>query len=132
MPEEKYIFALDRGAKSSRAIVIDTSGKVVSSAQEPFNQEFPQPSWIKHCTNEIWPSQNGVAFEALTNADLIAPDIGITGQRETAILWHRKAGEPGCIAVAWQDKQTDTEERSRVRSVWRPVLTSAKKWELPG
>jgi glycerol kinase len=134
MSGQKYIFALDRGAKSSRAMIIDASGKVVSITQKQFNQEFTQSSWIERCTRKIWPSQSGVAFEALTNADLIAPDIaiGITDQREPAIFWDRKTGEPICIAIVRQDEQTDTEERSRVRSVWRRVLTSAKNWELPG
>ncbi len=134
MSEEKYIFALDRGAKNSRAMVIDASGKVVSIAQKAFTQEFPQSGWIERCTREIWPSQSEVAFETLTNADLIAPNvaIGITDQREPAIFWNRKTGEPICIAIVRQDEQTDTEERSRVRSVWRRVLTSAKNWELPG
>ncbi|MES2390620.1 MAG: glycerol kinase GlpK [Acidobacteriota bacterium] len=109
MSATKYILALDQGTTSSRAMVIDATGKVIAIAQRPFEQIFPQPGWVEHCPKEIWSSQSGVATEALANADLTEADIaaiGITNQRETTIVWDRETGEPVYNAIVWQDRRT--------------------------
>jgi glycerol kinase len=109
MAAQQYILALDQGTTSSRALVIDASGRVISVAQKSFRQIFPQPGWVEHCPREIWSSQSGVATEALAGAGLTERDIaaiGITNQRETTILWDRETGEPVHNAIVWQDRRT--------------------------
>ncbi|MBV9498869.1 MAG: glycerol kinase GlpK [Acidobacteriaceae bacterium] len=105
----KYILALDQGTTSSRAIVLGEDGGVHGHAQTPFRQIFPRPGWVEHDPMEIWSSQFGVAMEALAQANA-RPDsvaaIGITNQRETAILWNKKSGEPIHNAIVWQDRRT--------------------------
>jgi glycerol kinase len=105
----KYIVSLDQGTTSSRAIVFDQSGSIISVAQKEFEQIFPKPGWVEHNANEIWSSQAGVIAEALAGANLQAKDIaavGITNQRETTTVWDRKTGEPICNAIVWQDRRT--------------------------
>jgi glycerol kinase len=105
----KYLLALDQGTTSSRALVIDYSGKVISVAQKEFTQYFPQPGWVEHDPNEIWSSQTEVAGDAIGRANLDLKDIaaiGITNQRETAVVWDRKTGEPIFHAIVWQDRRT--------------------------
>lgn len=108
----KYILALDQGTTSSRAIVFDREGRVVTLAQREFKQIFPQPGWVEHDPREIWASQHAVALEAMQNAgegraepgDFVA--IAITNQRETAVLWDRATGQPVANAIVWQDRRT--------------------------
>ena len=105
----KYILALDQGTTSSRAIVFDHSGTIVSIAQKEFPQLFPKPGWVEHNPRDIWSSQAGVAAEALTKAGANASDvaaIGITNQRETTLVWDRQTGEPVGNAIVWQDRRT--------------------------
>ena len=105
----KYVLALDQGTTSSRAIVFDRGGAVISSAQKEFRQIFPQPGWVEHDPNEIWSSQVAVATEALAKAHTGASDIaavGITNQRETTIVWDRQTGQPVCNGIVWQDRRT--------------------------
>jgi glycerol kinase len=105
----KYLLALDQGTTSSRALVIDHSGKVISVAQKEFTQFFPQPGWVEHDPNEIWVSQLSVAADAVIRANISLADIaaiGITNQRETAVVWDRKTGEPIHHAIVWQDRRT--------------------------
>ena len=105
----KHILALDQGTTSSRAIVFDHAGSIVSVAQKEFPQIFPQPGWVEHDPRDIWSSQAGVAAEALTKAGVNAGDvaaIGITNQRETTLVWDRATGEPVCNAIVWQDRRT--------------------------
>jgi glycerol kinase len=105
----KYLLALDQGTTSSRALVIEHSGKVVAVAQKEFTQIFPQPGWVEHDANEIWASQIGVAADALGRAEVSHRDIaaiGITNQRETALVWDRNTGEPIFHAIVWQDRRT--------------------------
>ncbi|HEY6376153.1 MAG TPA: glycerol kinase, partial [Edaphobacter sp.] len=90
-------------------MVVDEAGSVVSIAQRPFRQIFPQPGWVEHSPTEIWASQSGVATEALAAADLTERDIaaiGITNQRETTVVWDRETGEPIYNAIVWQDRRT--------------------------
>jgi glycerol kinase len=104
-----YILALDQGTTSSRALLLGQDGRVHGQAQTPFRQIFPQPGWVEHDPVEIWSSQFGVAMEALAQADVKASAvaaIGITNQRETAIIWDRKTGEPIYNAIVWQDRRT--------------------------
>jgi len=105
----KHILALDQGTTSSRAIVFDHAGSIVPVAQKEFPQIFPKPGWVEHDPRDIWSSQAGVAAEALTKAGTRAEDIaaiGITNQRETAIVWDRATGEPIMNAIVWQDRRT--------------------------
>ena len=105
----KFILALDQGTTSSRAIVFNEEGNVVSSAQKEFTQFFPKPAWVEHDAEEIWSTQIGVAAEAITKSGLTPKDIaaiGITNQRETTIVWHRKTGKPIYPAIVWQDRRT--------------------------
>jgi len=90
-------------------MVVDEAGSVVSIAQRPFRQIFPEPGWVEHSPTEIWSSQSGVATEALAAADLTEHDIaaiGITNQRETTVVWDRETGEPIYNAIVWQDRRT--------------------------
>lgn len=104
-----YILALDQGTTSSRAILFDHDGRIVSVAQKEFTQHFPQPGWVEHDPEEIWSSQISVAVEAVSKAGVTARDlagIGITNQRETTILWDRSTGKPVYNAIVWQDRRT--------------------------
>lgn len=107
MPQ--YILAFDQGTTSSRAIVFDKKGFIVSVAQKEFTQIFPQPGWVEHDANEIWSTQLGVATEAVLKAGLTIHDIaaiGITNQRETAVVWDRQTSQPIHNAIVWQDRRT--------------------------
>jgi glycerol kinase len=106
---KKFILALDQGTTSSRAMVVDETGAVVSVAQHPFRQIFPKPGWVEHSPTEIWSSQSGVVTEALAKVDLTKENIaaiGITNQRETTVVWDRETGEPVYNAIVWQDRRT--------------------------
>ena len=105
----KYIMALDAGTTSNRCILFDKTGKICSMAQREFTQYFPQPGWVEHDADEIWASQLGVAVEAMNKIGAAAADIaaiGITNQRETAIVWDRNTGEPVYHAIVWQCRRT--------------------------
>lgn len=105
----KYILALDQGTTSSRAIVFDRAGRVVALAQREFRQIFPQSGWVEHDAREIWLSQLAVAQEAIERSGAGAQDfagVGITNQRETAVLWDRATGQPVANAIVWQDRRT--------------------------
>ncbi len=106
---QTYILAMDQGTTSSRAIIFDHSGNVVSMAQKEFTQYFPQSGWVEHDANEIWSTQIGVAAEAITKANLTIQQIaaiGITNQRETTVIWDRNTGTPIYNAIVWQDRRT--------------------------
>jgi glycerol kinase len=105
----QYILALDQGTTSSRAIVFDKHGSIVSVAQKEFTQIFPQPGWVEHDAMEIWSTQLGVAAEAISRAGLVPANIaaiGITNQRETTVVWDRRTGKPIYNAIVWQDRRT--------------------------
>lgn len=108
---EKFILAFDQGTTSSRAIVFDKNGSIISVAQKEFTQIFPQPGWVEHDANEIWSTQLGVATEAILQAGLSVKDIaaiGITNQRETTVVWDKQTGNPIHHAIVWQDRRTAT------------------------
>ena len=105
----KYMMALDAGTTSNRCILFNEKGEKVSLAQKEFTQYFPKPGWVEHDANEIWSSQLGVAVEAMQKIGATASDIagiGITNQRETAIVWDKKSGEPVYHAIVWQCRRT--------------------------
>lgn len=105
----RYILALDQGTTSSRAVLMGEDGEVKAAAQQPFRQIYPKPGWVEHDPKEIWSSQIGVAKQVLEQAEAKVADIagiGIANQRETAILWDRKTGEPVSNAIVWQDRRT--------------------------
>jgi glycerol kinase len=105
----QYILSFDQGTTSSRAIVFDKKGAIISVAQKEFTQIFPQPGWVEHDANEIWSTQLGVAAEAITKAGLSVQNIaaiGITNQRETTVVWDKYTGMPIHNAIVWQDRRT--------------------------
>lgn len=105
----KYVMALDAGTTSNRCILFNEKGEMCSVAQREFKQIFPKPGWVEHDADEIWASQLGVAVEAMNKIGATAADIaaiGITNQRETAIVWDKKTGEPVYHAIVWQCRRT--------------------------
>jgi glycerol kinase len=105
----KYVIALDAGTTSNRCILFNERGEMCSVAQKEFTQYFPKPGWVEHDAHEIWSSQLGVAVEAMTKIGATAADIaaiGITNQRETAIVWDKETGEPVYHAIVWQCRRT--------------------------
>ena len=105
----RYIMALDAGTTSNRCILFNKRGEMCSVAQREFTQYFPQPGWVEHDADEIWASMLGVAVEAMNKIGASAEEIaaiGITNQRETAIVWDKNTGEPVCHAIVWQCRRT--------------------------
>ena len=105
----KYIMALDAGTTSNRCILFNEAGEMCSVAQKEFTQFFPQPGWVEHDADEIWSTQLEVAQSAMANIKATAADIaaiGITNQRETAIVWDRHTGAPIYNAIVWQCRRT--------------------------
>ena len=106
---DKYIMALDQGTTSSRTIIYDKKGNVISVAQKEFTQYFPKAGWVEHDPLEIWATQMGTAQEALLAAQLTYENIagiGITNQRETTVVWDKETGEPVYNAIVWQCRRT--------------------------
>jgi len=106
---KSYVLALDQGTTSCRAILFDDAASVVSVAQKEFTQHFPRPGWVEHDAEEIWSTQLGVAAEAVAKAGVAPAElaaIGITNQRETALVWDRRTGKPVHRAIVWQSRQT--------------------------
>ena len=106
---KKYVMALDQGTTSSRCIIFDKQGKIISQAQKEFPQYYPNPGWVEQDPMEIWSSQLGVAMEAMGKTGT-APEeiaaIGITNQRETTIVWDKRTGVPIYQAIVWQCRRT--------------------------
>ncbi|QAS53574.1 glycerol kinase GlpK [Halobacillus litoralis] len=107
---KQYILSIDQGTTSSRAILFNKAGKIVETAQKEFEQFFPKPGWVEHDANEIWTSVLACIAEVLRKAD-VEPEqiagIGITNQRETAVVWDKHTGKPIYHAVVWQSRQTE-------------------------
>lgn len=106
---EQYILAIDQGTTSSRAIIFNHDGEIVTTAQKEFTQYFPQNGWVEHDANEIWLSVIAVYMEAIMNAGIKPQQIagiGITNQRETAVVWDKTTGNPIYHAICWQSRQT--------------------------
>ena len=106
---KEYIMALDQGTTSSRCILFDHAGKIVTMAQKEFTQIYPQPGWVEQNPREIWSSQMSVAIEAMANIGASSKNIraiGITNQRETTIVWDKKTGEPVYNSIVWHCRRT--------------------------
>ena len=106
----KYAAALDQGTTSTRCMIFNHSGEVVSVAQKEHEQIYPKPGWVEHDPKEIWDRTQEVMDEALDAANATADDIsglGITNQRETTVVWDKNTGEPVMNAIVWQDTRTD-------------------------
>ncbi|CAM5723552.1 Glycerol kinase OS=Streptomyces antimycoticus OX=68175 GN=glpK2_3 PE=3 SV=1 [Streptomyces antimycoticus] len=115
-----FIAAIDQGTTSSRCIVFDRDGRIVSVDQKEHEQIFPKPGWVEHDATEIWENVKEVVAGAISKAGITAIDvkaIGITNQRETTLLWDRKTGEPVHNAIVWQDTRTDALCRELGRNV---------------
>ncbi|MBN9655019.1 glycerol kinase GlpK [Halobacillus sp. GSS1] len=108
--ENQYILSIDQGTTSSRAILFNKAGKIVETAQKEFEQFFPKPGWVEHDANEIWTSVLACIAEVLRKSD-VSPQqiagIGITNQRETAVVWDKNTGKPIHKAIVWQSRQTE-------------------------
>ncbi|MFT4247796.1 MAG: glycerol kinase GlpK [Pseudomonas sp.] len=107
--EKQFVLAIDQGTTSSRAILFDRQGRIAGVAQREFSQIFPQPGWVEHNPREIMTSVYTTITELLNNAQIDAraiAGIGITNQRETAVVWDRKSGQPIHNAIVWQSRQT--------------------------
>ena len=105
----KYVMALDAGTTSNRCILFNKKGEICSVAQREFTQYFPKPGWVEHDADEIWASMLGVAVEAMNKIGASASEvaaIGITNQRETAIVWDKHTGTPVYHAIVWQCRRT--------------------------
>ena len=105
----RYILALDQGTTSSRAILFDRSGNIIQMAQQEFTQHYPQPGWVEHDPMEIWATTVRALSEAVDAAHIdpkAIAGVGITNQRETAILWDRRTGQPVYNAIVWQCRRT--------------------------
>src|SRR5881392_421719 len=142
----RYVLALDQGTTSSRAIVFDHAGSVVSVAQQEFPQIYPSPGLVEHDPEAIWSSQLAVGREALQKAGASASDVaalGITNQRETAVVWDKNTGRPVFNAIVWQSRLTvpicdalkakgfDKEIRERTGLVTDAYFSGTKvKWIL--
>lgn len=107
--KKEYVLALDQGTTSSRAILFNRAGEIVEVAQKEFKQIYPKSGWVEHDAQEIWSTQLAVMAEAIAKAKIKSDaikGIGITNQRETTIVWHKKTGIPIYNAIVWQDRRT--------------------------
>src|SRR5712692_7855635 len=143
---KNYILALDQGTTSSRAILFNHAGKIVSLAQQEFPQIYPAPGYVEHDPEAIWSSQLAVAQEAIHKAGAATSEIaaiGITNQRETTIVWDKQTGRPVYNAIVWQSRLTtpicdalkasgfDKEIRARTGLVTDAYFSGTKvKWIL--
>ncbi|MFC4242477.1 glycerol kinase GlpK [Gryllotalpicola reticulitermitis] len=107
----EYVIAIDQGTTSTRAIVFDKAGSVVSTGQLEHTQRLPKPGWVEHDATEIWKNTREVIGQALSRADITRHNIaavGITNQRETTVVWDKNTGEPVYNAIVWQDTRTQS------------------------
>ena len=107
---DKYILAIDQGTTSSRSIIFNHEGRIVSVGQKEHEQIFPRAGWVEHNPVEVWNAVREVVAEALAKASLNKDNIqavGVTNQRETAVVWNKETGEPVYNAIVWQDTRTD-------------------------
>ena len=109
MADNTYILSIDQGTTSTRAIIFDHSGSVVAADQVEHEQIFPKAGWVEHDPIEIWENTRKVIGGALAKANLNSKNIeavGITNQRETAVVWDKSTGQPVYNAIVWQDTRT--------------------------
>ena len=123
---KKYLMALDQGTTSSRCIIFDKQGNIISMAQREFEQYFPKSGWVEHDADEIWVSQASVITEAMEKKSITASElaaIGITNQRETTIVWEKDTGKPIYHAIVWQCRRTaDYVEELKAEGYDRVIL----------
>ena len=127
-----YIGAIDQGTTSTRFIVFDRSGRIVTTAQKEHEQIYPKPGWVEHNPEEIWARTQEVIAEALKAKNLTAKDlagVGITNQRETTVVWNKKTGKPVYNALVWQD--TRTADYVPSTPVWADRISSAARPDCP-
>src|SRR3954466_230596 len=108
---ERYVIAIDQGTTSTRCIVFDRRGQLVSLAQQEHKQFFPRPGWVEHDAAEIWRNVERLAPPALRRAGITLDQVaavGIANQRETTVVWDRRTGVPVGRALVWQDTRTDS------------------------
>ena len=124
---KKYVLSLDQGTTSSRSIIFDHQGKIISTAQKEFKQIFPKPGWVEHDPEEIWSSQSSVTAEVIARSGIIPSEIasiGITNQRETAVVWDRDTGIPVYNAIVWQDRRTSDHCRRLTEEGYSEIIRS--------
>jgi glycerol kinase len=124
----QYILAIDQGTSSSRCIIYDSQANPVAIAQQEFTQLFPQPGWVEHDAEEIWRTQAAVCKQAMEQLQLRSADIaaiGITNQRETAVVWERSSGKPVYNAIVWQDRRT-ADDCARLKAAGLEAMVQAK------
>ena len=122
-----HLLALDQGTTSSRAIVFNLEGQVVSVAQEELPQIYPKPGWVEHDPFEIWSTQNATALGAISRANLSTSSVaalGLTNQRETTVVWDRRTGQPVYNAIVWQDRRTADFCRDLARQGLEPEIAA--------
>ena len=123
----EYIAALDQGTTSTRSIIFDRAGQIVSCAQREHTQHYPQPGWVEHDAQEIWQRTQQVMDDALRESGLRGSEItaiGITNQRETTVLWDRRTGEPVANALVWQDTRVAADAARLGREVGEEFFRS--------
>ena len=130
MTTEKFVLAIDQGTTSTRAIIFNHAGEIVSVGQKEFTQIFPNPGWVEHNPIEIWDTTRTVVAEALQKAEINRHNlaaVGITNQRETTVVWDKNTGEPVYNAIVWQDMRTSdivtqsTASKCRIRRFASPI-----------
>jgi glycerol kinase len=127
-----FIAAIDQGTTSSRCLIFDHSGRLISSSQKEHKQIFPRPGWVEHDPNEIFNNCRELFKKSLDSKGLNPKEIqaiGITNQRETSVLWNRRTGQPYCNAIVWQDTRTDEICDSLKKNGLEPLFQ--KKTGLP-
>src|SRR4051794_28448849 len=124
MSSPQNILALDQGTTSTRALIFDAEGEVVSIAQRPLTQFYPEPGWVNHDATEIWRSTLATARDALDAAGLHGQHIaaiGIANQRETLVVWDRRSGDPVAPAIVWQSRQSQPQTQALLARGMGPV-----------
>jgi glycerol kinase len=124
----EFIGAIDQGTTSTRFIVFDRAGRIVSIAQKEHAQHTPHPGWLEHDAAEILRNTRETAAEALIRANIGAADlhaVGITNQRETTLLWDRRTGVPLHPAIVWQDSRVDEAVASLSRAGHAPAIRAS-------
>src|SRR5215469_12190225 len=121
------ILTIDQGTTSTRAILFDSTPKILSVSQRELTQHYPHPGWVEHDPEEIWNATLSVCREALARAGVPATAvaaIGITNQRETTLVWDRATGEPIYRAIVWQDRRTSQHCEALRRDGAEPLVTA--------
>ena len=124
----KFLLAIDEGTSSTRTVIYDHQARVVASAQQEFKQHYPQSGWVEHDAEEIWTAAQAVTAKAMQAVSSTAADIsgiGITNQRETAVVWDRDSDECVYNAIVWQDRRT-AERCDELRAGGHERMVAAK------